>query len=91
MLYRFDENKWNVVSRGRADWPMWSADGKAILYRSGDQLVETRVEDGRTERLVIVKKEEFGGYSHAFGTTPEGAPIRTMNRDGRQVYEVLLQ
>jgi hypothetical protein len=91
MLYRFDQRKWSNLTEDRADWPTWSADGARILYRGARYVIETRIRDGRPEPVLPLKSEEFGGYSHWIGRTPDGSPTRTLNRDGRQVYELTFQ
>ncbi len=90
-LYRFDKNQWSTLSNGRADWPSWNRTSTAILFRAGDALNETQVDTGRVHRIVSLKNEEIGGFTHAIGRAKDDAPTRTLNRDGRQIYELYFQ
>lgn len=74
-----------------ADWPSWNRDSSAILYRSGDVLKEVSVRTRVIRTIVTLKNEEEDGFMHDIGQTDTGAPIRTLNRDGRQIYDLSLQ
>lgn len=91
MLFRFDQGGWVNLTRERAEFPTWSADSKSILYRSADRLMQVRASDGLAGQVVGIKNEEFGGFSRWIGCTSDGSPARALNRDSRQVYEVMLR
>jgi len=91
VLYRMDQGSWRPLTVGRVAWPVWSADGANIQYRTEDHIAEIRIQDGRSREVVPVRGEEIGGYSRAIGRAPDDAPVRTFNRDGRQLYELYWQ
>jgi hypothetical protein len=91
VLYRFDGGQWAPLLDDRADWPTWNTQSTAILFRAGDVLNDINVKTKRTEKIVALKNEQVGGFTHAIGRTDDNAPTRTLNRDGRQVYDLRLQ
>jgi Tol biopolymer transport system component/DNA-binding winged helix-turn-helix (wHTH) protein len=88
MLYRFTDKKWDRVSDLPADWPVWSADSKTILFRSNNRIERFRVRDGKIEELDDLKTEAIGGFWHSLGVTPDGSPLQVRDRDSRQIYKL---
>jgi Tol biopolymer transport system component/DNA-binding winged helix-turn-helix (wHTH) protein len=91
MLYRFSENRWDTATDTRADYPTWSADGRRLQYRCGDRLMELDIRDKRRYEVMPLNVEELGGYSHMIGRTFDDAPVRTLSRDTRQLFEIYWQ
>jgi hypothetical protein len=50
-----------------------------------------RVDRSRAEPVAAMSGAEVGGFSHAIGIAPDGSSTRTLNRDSRQVYELLFE
>jgi Tol biopolymer transport system component/DNA-binding winged helix-turn-helix (wHTH) protein len=88
MIYRMDTGQWSVLFDDRADWPVWTKDGAAILFKAGDSLEEIDLRTRQQKKIVTIKNEGGGGFTHAIGIDSSDAPTRTLNRDGRQVYEL---
>jgi len=62
-----------------------------IQYRAGDFLRQAPLESKRHEEILPLQSEEIGGFAHAIGRSYDGAPTRTLKRDGRQVYALYIQ
>jgi Tol biopolymer transport system component len=88
MLYRVAEEKWSTLTEDRADWPTWNRGSDAILFKAVDSLREIQIAGGRQVKIAALKNEEIGGFTHAMGRASDDAPTRTLNRDGRQIYEL---
>jgi Tol biopolymer transport system component/DNA-binding winged helix-turn-helix (wHTH) protein len=88
LIYRMDGRKWAMPFDGRVDWPVWNKESTAILFKGGDGLEAIDVRTERVTKTVTMKNEEIGGFTHAIGRSYDDAPTRTLNRDGRQVYEL---
>jgi hypothetical protein len=91
MLYRFDTGRWTAITEERADWPAWTRDSASIVFRANETLMRVRIDGAGAEPVVAIKGAETGGFTHAIGIAPDGSPTRTLNRDSRQIYELLLQ
>jgi Tol biopolymer transport system component len=87
MIYRVAEKRWKDTGQ-KVDWPCWTPDSKAIVFFSAGALLRYRVATGQTERLTDLKFEEMGGATHSISVGPDGSPLRTLNRDSRQIYEL---
>jgi Tol biopolymer transport system component/DNA-binding winged helix-turn-helix (wHTH) protein len=88
MVHRLGEEGWDLVVKQRADWPIWTPDSKAILFRSGSVVLKVRLSDRTAETMTEFKDEESGGFWGAFGVAKDGSLLRTLNRDSQQVYEL---
>jgi DNA-binding winged helix-turn-helix (wHTH) protein/WD40 repeat protein len=86
VLMRVSDQRWQEAPGHHVDWPTWTPDSKSILCASGGQVLRYRVESGKFETITTLKPEETGGYSRGIGTSFQGSPLRTLNRDSRQVY-----
>jgi hypothetical protein len=65
-------------------------DSRSILCKSGDHVVRYRLDTGKFETITTVTAEETGGYFRWLGVSSDGSPIRTLNRDSRQIYSLQL-
>jgi dipeptidyl aminopeptidase/acylaminoacyl peptidase len=90
MILNLNHHRWQAAAARRVDWPSWSPDSRSVLCRSGDLVLEYRVDTGKFQTITTMKPEEIGGYSHWIGIGPGGAPLRTLNRDSRQIYSLQL-
>jgi Transcriptional regulatory protein, C terminal/WD40-like Beta Propeller Repeat len=91
MLYRFETHSWTPIWQERADWPTWNLDSKSLVFRANDALVRLRVDQRGAEPVAAINGAELGGFSHAIGIAPDGSSTRTLNRDSRQVYELIFE
>ncbi len=91
MLYSPAEERWEPVSDVRADWPIWAPDGKTILFRVGSTILQFTPGGPKPRVVIELKDEETGGFWDAFGVTPDGTLLRTLNRDSQQIYELELE
>jgi Tol biopolymer transport system component len=88
MLFHVKDQRWEAVGEQRARWPIWALDSKSVLFRSGSAILRFRIGDPAPEVLLELKDEEIGGFWGAFGVAPDGALLRTLNRDSQQIYEL---
>jgi Tol biopolymer transport system component len=92
MVYRFRDRLWERVSDLPAGWPCWTADSKAIIFRSNNLIVRLSVANRKTETLVDLKTEVTGGFwGHSLGIRADGSPLQTRDRDSRQIYKLEFQ
>jgi len=86
MLMRLVDGRWQESRGRRVDWPAWMPDSKSILCKSGDFVLKYQIDTGKFETLTALKPQEIGGYSRWIGIGVNGVPLRTLNRDSRQIY-----
>ena len=92
MVYRFRDSRWEQVSDLPAGWPAWTADSKAIVFRSNNLIVRLSLASRKTETLVDLKTEVSGGFwAHSVGLRADGSPLQTRDRDSRQIYKIEFQ
>jgi Tol biopolymer transport system component/DNA-binding winged helix-turn-helix (wHTH) protein len=88
MLYTVADRRWDEVAGGSTDWPAWEPDSKSILFQSGRALMRYGIDSRRLSQVTEIEPAAAGNGSHGVGVMPDGAPIRTLNRDSRQIYEL---
>jgi hypothetical protein len=88
MLMHPGENRWQEASNLQVDWPTWTPDSSAVLCKSGDLVLRYNLDSGKFETVTSVKGEETGGYLKWLGISFSGVPLRTLNRDSRQIYSL---
>src|SRR5262249_40548072 len=86
MLYPVKDRKWREIRDRRVDWPSWNWDSGSIIGKSGETLVRYRMDTNGFEIITEQKPEEMGGFWRWNGVGRDGSPIRTLNRDNRQIY-----
>jgi Tol biopolymer transport system component/DNA-binding winged helix-turn-helix (wHTH) protein len=88
MLYDVAEHRWYEVSGGTADWPTWEPDSSSILFQTERALMRYRIANRKLEQIAETEPISVGNTSHCVGVMPDGAPIRTLDHDSRQLYEL---
>lgn len=88
MLYRFSDHKWVQLSDQHCRWPVWAPDGRSILYLAGNQLIRYRVDRHANEPVTELPASDIGGYWHGIGIAGDGAPLRTLDHNSPQVYDL---
>jgi Tol biopolymer transport system component/DNA-binding winged helix-turn-helix (wHTH) protein len=91
MIQSVGDKHWQEVPGRRVDWPAWLPDSKSILCKSGNLIINYRLDSGKFKILTTLKPEELGGYSRWIGTSFDGSPLRTLNRDSRQIYALQVE
>lgn len=91
MLMNVSDQQWREASTVQVDWPTWTADSNSILCKSGDSVLQYRLDLGKFETITTLEPEESGGYLKWLGVSHTGAPLRTLNRDSRQIYALQLE
>jgi Tol biopolymer transport system component len=87
-LFDVKENRWENVAGPRIDWPTWAPDSKSLIGRDGDTIVRYWTEARKFESVAEFKPEEWGGYSRSLSVGIDNQPMRTLNRDSRQIYAI---
>jgi Tol biopolymer transport system component len=90
MLYRFEDHRWVQLSDQPCRWPTWSPDGKFLLYTISNLnlLMRYRVGHAGSEVLTELAANELGGFSRSTGVAIDGSPMRTLDHNSPQVYEI---
>ncbi len=88
MLFHVKEQRWQRVEGPGISWPNWTPDSQAIYGRMGESVFRYRVDSNRFEVVTEFKPEEWGGFAHWMGVGLDGRPLRTLNRDSRQIYAI---
>ncbi len=88
MLYHFQDHRWVQLTEQQCRWPAWSPDGKSILYATGSLLMKYRLGSAGAEVLTEMTAGELGGFSRGIGVAIDGSPLRTLDHNSPQVYEI---
>lgn len=88
MLYRFQDHKWVQLSDLQCRWPVWSPDGRSIFYLARNHLMRYDVSRNQNEIVSDLPVGELGGFLHGIGMSSNGAPLRTLDHNSPQVYEI---
>ncbi|WP_321474290.1 winged helix-turn-helix domain-containing protein [uncultured Paludibaculum sp.] len=88
MLYRFRDRRWVQLSDDYCRWPVWSPDGKSIVYVAGNSLMRYRIDGNRKETIAELPPGELGGFSRGIGISSDGAPMKTLDHNSPQVYQL---
>jgi len=93
MVFDFRTQKWKVVARLDAAYPVWSRDGSSIHFTAssnGDEGAFTiRLSDGRIERVVAGLKgfrAAQGTFGPWFGVGPDDFPITLRDISTQEIY-----
>ncbi len=76
------------LTEQQSRWPAWSPDGKSILYVTGSLLMKYRIGHAGAEVLTEMTAGDLGGFSHGIGVASGGSPLRTLDHNSPQVYEI---
>ena len=85
LLYDMQTERWEQI-RPQAESPEWTADSKALLFREADKVVRFDIATGKCTTIAELDPDHNGGFLRNIGITPAGYPIRTFNKDQRQIY-----
>lgn len=88
MLYRFQDRRWVQLSGAQCRWPVWSRDGQSIVYVAGNSLIRYRVDRNSSEVITELSSSDLGGYWHGIGMSSDGSPLRTLDHNSPQVYDL---
>jgi DNA-binding winged helix-turn-helix (wHTH) protein/Tol biopolymer transport system component len=88
MLYRFQDRKWVQLSDLQCRWPVWSPDGRSIFYLARNHLMRYDISRNQNEIVSDLPVGELGGFLHGIGMSNNGSPLRTLDHNSPQVYEI---
>ncbi|MGJ5816500.1 winged helix-turn-helix domain-containing protein [Paludibaculum fermentans] len=88
MLYRFRDHQWVQLSGLQCRWPVWSPDGKSIFFLARNHLMRYNIAGNTAEIVSELPVGELGGFLHGIGMSSNGSPLRTLDHNSPQVYEL---
>jgi DNA-binding winged helix-turn-helix (wHTH) protein/Tol biopolymer transport system component len=88
MIFHANSGHWEEVPEHRVDWPSWTPDSKFIICKFGDVLMRYSIGTRKFETVADIKPNELGGFQHWIGVDLDGSPLRTRNRDTKQIYSL---
>jgi len=92
LLFDFQTQKWNEISKGTFGWLNWSKDGQSIYildFTGKGAVVMIRLSDKKAERVVdlanFVTTGQFGG---TLSLAPDDSPLLLQDRGTQDVYSL---
>ncbi len=97
-IWDFQTRAWKrILGPGGKHWPRWTADSRHLVFESitdqEDAIYRVRVQNGRLEKIVDVKRFARTDVSHSLfsGLAPDGSPLMMRFRNSFDISAIDLE